>query len=195
MKIYISGAQATGKTTLVEWVADRYNLTKLPEVALEIVEDWNMPLSHIRRNKQLLVDFQEEIYRAHRHNELREVDNFVSDRSIIDNYAYTSEYTPELLDRMYPDTYMFKRMKQDSIIFLLTPHRELIEKRKEQRPWYKGIDWDKYYNEMQRLHGILRFIHNAHSFDYIEITRLDIDVRKDLISRYIERRWGITPRR
>lgn len=49
MKVYFVGAECTGKSTLCRYVAEKYNLKMITEVARSVISEKEMDFSTIRR--------------------------------------------------------------------------------------------------------------------------------------------------
>lgn len=88
LKIALTGAQGTGKSTLLRSIALRLpHLTPIPEQAREVMQEWGELAQNM--TPQRLAEFQEEIMRRHLAAEtVAHSFGFVADRCVIDNLAY-----------------------------------------------------------------------------------------------------------
>lgn len=87
MKIALIGPHSTGKTTVVDQLADYLGLPKITERVREVARSWGMtprdvPLERLLEFQNAVLDWQIAAERA------REGEGFVADRSTIDNMAY-----------------------------------------------------------------------------------------------------------
>lgn len=91
MKVYFIGAHSTGKTTLARYVADKYKLPFLNEIARTILAEKELKLDELRTNLDLVDSYQTEVfYRQIKEEQSKK--HFVSDRSF-DNLAYAAQHS------------------------------------------------------------------------------------------------------
>ena len=84
MKILISGTHSTAKTTLCQQISKLLGIKYLPEKATELYL-----AGFVNLNKECTFENQKLIMNSQL-NDLKELDNFVSDRGLLDSYAYGS---------------------------------------------------------------------------------------------------------
>lgn len=90
MKSVIIGAHGVWKTTLLQ--AIEYE-NKITEIARDLIESIGVAPQNMTKPQQ--IQFQKNIYREQRKAE-RELDSFISDRSVYDNLAYAQVLCEDL---------------------------------------------------------------------------------------------------
>src|SRR4051812_7877903 len=98
MRIYFIGAHSTGKTTLARYVADKYQLPLLTEVARAILAEKELSFDTLRTNLTVVNEYQTAVFMRQLDEESRE-NTFVSDRSF-DCLAYAAQHSQILADIM-----------------------------------------------------------------------------------------------
>jgi nicotinamide riboside kinase len=174
MRIYITGAHCTGKTTLCRWISSEYNLEFIPEVVRDLLKEWDVSFEQLEQNQELMDEYEYESIR--RKTKLKNYDNFVSDRTVLDPLAYTSINTNRV--REFIDDIDFgenlEQMRADnSEIFLLRPHKELIED--------DGVRHKISWESLVEIDGILRYLLEYYEVLYHEIDTTDFDERKQIV--------------
>lgn len=114
MRIYITGAQGTGKTTLMNAIKEKFpNLEICRSVARELVETGQIPQEQTSQGATPKIQYK--IFNTSL-KKFKENDNFISDRFLTDILAYTRfmyhhEDTQESLEELH-------REKTDSDILI-----------------------------------------------------------------------------
>lgn len=89
MKIAVSGAHGTGKTTLVEWISTNYNLPVIGERARDLLET-KFSFQSVEDDLETFMQFQSAILNTQIGLE-DEYESFVVDRPLIDSFVYVQE--------------------------------------------------------------------------------------------------------
>lgn len=114
-KIAIIGSQSTGKSVLAKELA---NKLKIPLIT-EIARKWDIE----EATQTELIDIQKEILKLQIEEE-RKHEQFISDRSTIDNLAYWLHNVSSIVDKEENEIYVntaLDNVKNYSHVFLLTP--------------------------------------------------------------------------
>ena len=136
MKICVSGVHGIGKTSLVKWISEKYNLPLLSEQARFLL-DTEYPFEIVNTDLSVFMDFQNHVL-DNQKTVLEGQDNFVTDRSPIDSLSY-------VLERLGAERYLFPYYYQNyleralSIIETLKfDHIFFIEFDIEDHPFWKN---------------------------------------------------------
>lgn len=81
MKIIFTGAQGTGKTSVMDALPDNFN--KIRGVTRNVIKEKNLTINEYSDNAS-----QKHIFDAYEH-QLTSADNYIAERGLIDVYAYT----------------------------------------------------------------------------------------------------------
>ena len=128
MKVYFTGAHATGKTTLCRYVSEKYKIPMLPELARIILAEWELNIDSLRINLDTVDKYQEEIISRQFIEEKKHKD-FVSDRSF-DGLAYAAQHSRmlgKLLQREDLQNYVEKLKDDNTFIFFVRPSRATMK--------------------------------------------------------------------
>lgn len=125
MRIYFSGNHNGGKTTLAKYIADKYKLPLISEIARVIASERELNFNQIRSNIDICNSYQDAVFYRQIQEEQKYNDkSFVADRSVIDNLAYSAQHTnilnKSLNDPLFKD-YLEKLKQPDTIIFFVRP--------------------------------------------------------------------------
>lgn len=126
MKVFLVGAHSAGKTTLARYIAQRYRLPMISEVARQVQAELEVPLEQIRVDLDLANRYQQRVFDLQIEAESRHK-AFVSDRAF-DNVAYAAEHatiTHRLVSASSFRAYM-RRLREDGIVFFVRPHQDLV---------------------------------------------------------------------
>lgn len=128
MKVYFIGAHSTGKTTLARYVAEKYKLPFLTEVARTILAEKELQIDTLRANLDVVDEYQSEIFRRQIKQE-NEYKVFVSDRSF-DVLAYTAQHA-RIMSKLLSDStlkhYLEGLRGKDTIMFFVRPTKATLK--------------------------------------------------------------------
>ncbi len=96
MKIAISGASGTGKTTLARMISEHYQIPLNPVGSRTVAKEMGFDNPYDVDKAGLRVEFQSKLFEAKRKWE-QEHDSFVTDRSYMDNATYCALHMAEHL--------------------------------------------------------------------------------------------------
>lgn len=163
MRIYLVGAQSTGKTTLVNYVSERYSINKIKEMARSVLIKYGNSLNDIRANLDISGSFQKDIIDEQIQQEHNTETPFICDRSL-DIFAYTCLYTIDLnetLEKEYIKEYIRSFKDEDVIVIFLRPCEELMED--------DGIRKDLNWETLMREDGMIKYILESFDISYISV--------------------------
>lgn len=90
MRICVSGVHGVGKSTLVNWIAEKYDLKVYPEMARHLL-DTKYPFEDVNNELSVFMDFQNEVLDNQIDLLFNLEDDYVTDRSPVDSLAYVVE--------------------------------------------------------------------------------------------------------
>lgn len=163
MRIYLVGAQSTGKTTLLEYISERYNINKLTEVTREVMARYGYDLKEIRSNMDKVECFQRDIMEEQIEREKMTDEPFISDRGF-DFLSYTGMYTlstKEFLNRDYTQEYLESYKDEDSIVIFVRPVKETIKD--------DGIRDNLNWDNVLQIDAMIKYILESNNIDYITL--------------------------
>ena len=174
MKIYFTGAQSVGKTTLANYVSKTYNLTILPECARMVLAEKELQIDKLRSDIDIVNLYQETVFNR-QFDEESKLNSFVSDRSVIDSLAYSAQHA-----RILPKLLLDNRLKSyienlnKSIIFFVRPSKIIMKNDgvREQVNWENIISID----------GMIKFALEMFEVKYFQINTDSMQER----TRYID---------
>lgn len=121
MRVYFTGCHGSGKTTCARYVAEKYQLPLVTEVARMVLSEKELQVDTLRHNIDLVDNYQTEVFKRQLFEETKYT-NFVSDRSAIDTLAYSGQHTrilPKLFNSDDLKKYVALLKSNDSIIFFV----------------------------------------------------------------------------
>lgn len=140
MRIYLTGSQSSGKSTLARYISKKYNLNQVSEIARTVLAEKELQLDQLRTDLDIVDDFQTEILIRQIKQEADCKGSYVSDRSF-DCLTYTAQHSrvfstllkmPELKD------YIEILKQPDSIIFFVRPSKDTMK----QDGVRENLSWD-----------------------------------------------------
>lgn len=123
--VYFMGADSTGKSELVKYVARAYGMRKVPETARSVLHEEGYTLHSLRVRSLDADEYQRMVFDRQIAQEAATPRPFVADRGL-DNLAYASEYGRcfgELAAREEVQKYV--EAQRADVVFLVRPHRAL----------------------------------------------------------------------
>lgn len=118
MKIAISGASGTGKTTLARALAEYYQIPLNPIGARDVARDMGFASPYEVDQAGKRVEFQERLFIAKRAWEIEHAGGFVTDRSYLDNLTYCALHMAEHVDQPMVQEFMKAMGKYDAVLIL-----------------------------------------------------------------------------
>lgn len=129
MKIYFVGSHSCGKTTLARYAAKSYNLPLITECARMILSEKELHIDTLRYDIDVVDEYQKEVF-SRQIEEENKYNDFVSDRSSLDNVAYASTHSrilSNLLNSSELSPYLEKLRAPDSFIFFVRPSKATLK--------------------------------------------------------------------
>lgn len=123
--VYFMGADSTGKSELVKYVARAYGMRKVPETARSVLHEEGYTLRSLRVRSADTDEYQRAVFDRQIAQEVATPRPFVADRGL-DNLAYASEYGrcfAELAAREEVARYV--ETQRNDVVFLVRPHNAL----------------------------------------------------------------------
>lgn len=180
MRVYLNGTFSNGKTTLKKWVAERYSLSAIPEIARTVLAEREiLDLSLLRANTSLLFDVQTEILKRQFEAETAAEDNYVCCRGL-DSVAFLINFAEDIDVSTFLNTTLYKKYVKwlkNSYTFLLKPHKELIKS-----DGIRDTDWEL----SLILFGIVKTMLRMEDIPYILISDVNMSERQSLIKGVID---------
>ena len=128
MRIYFSGAHSTGKSTLARYVSQKHNLPMVSETARMILSEQEMQIDTLRYDLDVTDRYQQQVFDRQVLEE-QKYPSFVSDRSIIDVLAYSSQHArilPQLMRSPELEPCLSILREPDSFIFFVKPSKATL---------------------------------------------------------------------
>jgi len=160
MRIYMTGAHSVGKTTIVNHIAEEYDINRINEVAREVLRDYNMGLNEIRGDLQTCKKFQRTVLKRQIEKEKNTEEPFISDRGI-DIFSYIAMYTHDLqniLKEEWTQDYIKSYHENNTVVIFVRPVPELIQE--------DGVRVDLTMENINRIDGMIKFILERYDIDY-----------------------------
>lgn len=89
MKIGFTGAGSTGKTTTLELIKDKLDIPVLPSTTRQVFEKWGINEdAQETMSSEEKWKLQKDIFENRFNTEFQAGNSFISDRTLLDNYAY-----------------------------------------------------------------------------------------------------------
>ena len=123
MRVYFVGAHSVGKSTLARYVSNQYHLPMIPEVARMVLAEMELQIDTLRSDIETVNSYQSKVFHRQIEEEQKYKD-FVADRSLIDNIAYSAQHST-ILSKLLQDSqlseYLDRLKDKKSIIFFVRP--------------------------------------------------------------------------
>jgi dephospho-CoA kinase len=179
MRVYISGAQSCGKSTLARYISEYYNLPMVHEIARVILSEKEFSFDTLRANIGLVNDYQTEVFYRQLEAE-EEHDSFVSDRTF-DNLAYAGQHSQvlnKLITTKELQTYIESLKKSDVYIFFIRPNRGLMK----QDGVRENLTWDG----IVAIDAMIKFMFEMWDLKYYQINTDSLQERIKLVNSVIK---------
>ncbi len=140
MKVYFSGSHSQGKSTLVKYVSQKYNLPIVNETARTILSEQELQIDSLRCNIDIANKYQKDVFGRQLIEEVKYID-YVSDRSLIDILAYTTHHSnilPDMLAHPQLPDYLLNLKKPDVFSFFIRPSKATLRADGTR----ESINWD-----------------------------------------------------
>lgn len=180
MKVYFSGSHGIGKSTLTRYVSNQYKLPMISETARMILSEQELQVDTLRCNIEVSNNYQRSIFDRQLLEE-KQYDSFVSDRSLLDVFAYTAQHTsilPELMARSELTSYIANLKAPDSFIFFVKPSKATL------RPdgVRELLNWDG----VVAIDAQIKFIIEMFGLRYFQINTDNMQERIKLINSVLQ---------
>lgn len=147
MRIYFSGAESTGKTTLARYTATKYNLEFLPETARVILAENDFKIDALRADVDMTNRYQKLVFDRQIKEEKRAGSSYICDRSLLDVAAYSLQYSTiaySLLTSQEWMDYIAEMQTSKPTIFFIRPNKSTLSNDgiRESVQWEKVIAID-----------------------------------------------------
>jgi predicted ATPase len=129
MKIYFSGSHGSGKTTCARYVANKYNLPFISEVARMVLSEQELQVDTLRYDIALVDKYQTQVFHRQLEEEAK-FEAFVSDRSAMDAMAYAGQHSrvlSQLTKSFRLVDYISVLKDPGSIYFFVRPSRATLK--------------------------------------------------------------------
>lgn len=161
LRVYFVGCESSGKTTLARWVAHRYGLPLVTEVARSVLAEMEIKLDVLRADIDLTNDFQSRVFKRQILAERDQPGAFVSDRAF-DNLAYAAQHSTVLSDVIKSaEAREYMRWVSGGIVLFVRPQRELIRDDGVRA----GLNWDA----VLRIDGMIKLMLEQFEIPYLPL--------------------------
>ena len=182
MRIYFIGSTSVGKTTCARYVAQKYKLPFLSEVARTVLAEKELNIDTLRTNLDVVDDFQRTIFYRQIEEE-RKHESFVSDRSF-DNLAYCCQHSrisEELFNSQAMKTYIENLKKDDVILFFVRPNKNTLKN--------DGVRETIIWDEIVAIDAMIKLLTECFGLNYININTGSIQERVKLVDTVLSRNF------
>lgn len=192
LRIYLTGAQSCGKTTIARYISRQHNLPLVSEVVRQLRAEMERTLDDIRADLDAIDLLQENIFLRQLEREaevLADGNGFVSDRSF-DFICYTAAHS-RITSKLaaHPDflAYISSLKEEDALVFYVRPHKELI--RADSDRSRLDLDW----GEVCRIDGSIGFVLESMAIPYFPVASLSMRDRAALVDNVIKLKQDCKP--
>lgn len=179
MRIYIAGAHSVGKSTLARYIAKKYNLHFISEVARAVLAERELNIETLRVDLDTVDDYQKTIFYRQVEEE-KKYKSFVSDRTF-DNLAYAAHHSRILCEIVNSNEFKeyIETLKQnDSIIFFVRPNKITMKN--------DGVRETVVWDEIIRIDAMIKLLFELYNVKYINVSVESMQERTKLIDYILE---------
>lgn len=175
LRVYFTGADGSGKTTLVDYVHREYNIPMVNEVARSVLAEWRKTFAEIRASGASASEYQTAVFRRQFEEESKLASPYVSDRSL-DNLAYAAEHGTNFkaLHDSIPASYI--EHLQASIVFIVRPQRSFRQAASAD-PFRMLSEWEA----QCRIDAHTEMLFKLHSVPFVVIAEPSAAAREALV--------------
>ena len=181
-RVYFAGTHGAGKSTLVRWVAKRYALPMIHEVARAELTKREAELPALRVDTDLVSEYQRSVFHGQVEAERAMDGSFVSDRCV-DNLAYLAQNgngLRELWESAECRAYVESLRAPDALVFLVQPHASAVSA-DSHRP---AADADE--RVILRIDGMVHLLFELAGIPYVPVAAGTVQQRQRQIARTLE---------
>lgn len=179
MRIYICGAHSCGKTTLAHYIADKYKIPMITEVARQVLSENEYNLSSLRTNLDIVDSYQEQVF-YRQLSEEKKYAEFVSDRSF-DNLAYAAQHSrilKKLLDSKELREYIASLRENNVVIFFVRPSKVTLKADGVR----ESLNWDG----IVAIDAMVKFLLEMFELPYYQINMDNMQERSRMIDSVLQ---------
>jgi nicotinamide riboside kinase len=179
MKVYFIGAHSTGKTTLARYVAEKYDLPFLNEVARTVLAEKELQLDSLRTNLDIVDSYQTEVFYRQIEEEKKH-GSFVSDRSF-DNLAYSAQHSRvshQLVADPIFKTYVESLNKPDVLLFFVRASKATLKN--------DGVREHLSWDGVVAIDAMIKFLLEINGVRYFQISTDSMQERTRFIDNIID---------
>ena len=162
MKIFLTGAHSTGKTTLAKALSERLGLPLLPEVARRVLTEkgltFPVPSERVNEVQSAIIAKQWDVFRD-------APNSYVSDR-FLDFHAYSTVYGGRMSD-IFPIEY--RSWFRDASVFSLPVRRDMFVT--------DAIRGPSEFDDALRIDGALMMLYQMHGIPVRRIKSSSVESR------------------
>jgi len=181
-RIYFTGADGSGKTTLVDYVARKYGLPMLNEIARNVLADGRHTFNEIRSQGSSASAFQKAVFERQFQEEAKLKASYVSDRSI-DNLAYAVEHGRNFSELLHTIPNEYITDLRTSVVFVVRPQRS-FRTAAATDPFRLLSEWDS----QVRIDAHTEMLFKLFDVPYVVIAESGAAARESLVDWCLEAR-------
>lgn len=179
MKVYFSGSHGSGKTTCARYVANKYNLSFISEVARMVLSEQELQVDTLRYDMALVDKYQTQVFHRQLEEEAK-YETFVSDRSAMDALAYAGQHSrvlSQLIKSPRLTDYVSILKNSDSIYFFVRPSKATL------RPdgVREALNWDA----VVAIDAQIKLLLEIFEIQYFQINTDNMQERVNLIDHIL----------